>query len=82
MDLMRALFCALIWIVFFPVWLIAVILYEAQAILLSRKLGVSRTDVLDFKRAAREGYPGQAHENVRFIVARASERGPLSTVTA
>jgi hypothetical protein len=31
------------WIVFFPVWLVVVILYEAQAVLLSRRLGVSRT---------------------------------------
>ena len=40
---MTALLSALIWIVFFPVWLVVVILYEAQAILLSRRLGVSRT---------------------------------------
>ena len=40
---MRALFSVLIWIVFFPVWLVVLILYEAQAMLLSRRLGVSRT---------------------------------------
>jgi len=38
-----ALLSALIWIVFFPVWLVVVSLYEAQAILWSRRLGVSRT---------------------------------------
>ena len=40
---MAALLSALIWIVFFPVWLVVVILYEAHAILSSRKLGVSAT---------------------------------------
>src|SRR5678816_4408355 len=40
---MAALLSALIWVVFFPVWLMVVILYEAQAILWSRRLGVSRT---------------------------------------
>ncbi len=40
---MAALLSALIRIVFFPVWLVVVILYEAQAILWSRRLGVSRT---------------------------------------
>jgi methyltransferase (TIGR00027 family) len=34
---------ALIWIVLFPLWLVVAILYEAHAILSSRKLGVSRT---------------------------------------
>ena len=38
-----ALSSALIWIVYSPVWLVVVILYEAQAMLLSRRLGVSRT---------------------------------------
>jgi methyltransferase (TIGR00027 family) len=41
--LMAALLSALIWVVFFPVWLVVVILYEAHAILSSRKLGVSAT---------------------------------------
>jgi hypothetical protein len=40
---MAALSSALIWILFFPVWLVVVILYEAQGILWSRRLGVSRT---------------------------------------
>jgi len=42
-SLMAALLSALIWIVFLPVWLVAIILYEAHAILSSRKLGVSAT---------------------------------------
>jgi len=42
-SLMAALLSGLIWIVFLPVWLVAIILYEAHAILLSRKLGVSAT---------------------------------------
>ena len=40
---MAALLSALIWIVFFPVWLVAVIVYEAHAVLSSRKLGISGT---------------------------------------
>jgi methyltransferase (TIGR00027 family) len=40
---MAALLSALIWIVFFPVWLVVVIFYEAHAVLLSRKLGISAT---------------------------------------
>ncbi len=40
---MAALLSALIWIVFFPAWLVVVILYEVHAILLSRRLGVSGT---------------------------------------
>jgi hypothetical protein len=40
---MAALLSALIWIAFFPVWLVVVILYEAHLILSSRKLGVSAT---------------------------------------
>ena len=44
-----ALLSALIWIVFFPVWLVVVILYEAQAILWSRRLGVSRTALSPMK---------------------------------
>ena len=40
-SLMAALLSGLIWIVCSPVWLVAIILYEAHAILLSRKLGVS-----------------------------------------
>src|SRR5688572_32117252 len=38
-----ALLSALIWIAFFPVWLVVMILYEAHAILSSRRLGVSAT---------------------------------------
>jgi methyltransferase (TIGR00027 family) len=38
-----ALLSALIRIVFFPVWLVVVVLYEAHVILSSRKLGVSAT---------------------------------------
>jgi methyltransferase (TIGR00027 family) len=40
---MAALLSALIWIVFLPVWLVVMILYEAHVILSSRKLGVSAT---------------------------------------
>lgn len=40
---MSALLSALIWIVWLPVWLVAVVLYKAHAILLSRKLRVSAT---------------------------------------
>jgi len=40
---MAASLSALIWIVFFPVWLVVVILYEGHAVFSSRKLGVSRT---------------------------------------
>src|SRR5688572_6606605 len=42
-SLMAALLFALIWIAFSPVWLVAMIVYEAHAILSSRKLGVSAT---------------------------------------
>ena len=42
-SLMAALFSALIWIAFLPVWLVAIVLYEAHLILSSRKLGVSAT---------------------------------------
>lgn len=42
-SLMAVLLSALIWIAFFPVWLVVVILYEAHVILSSRKLGVSAT---------------------------------------
>ena len=42
-SLMAALLSGLIWIVCLPVWLVAIILYEAHAILSSRKLGVSAT---------------------------------------
>jgi methyltransferase (TIGR00027 family) len=40
---MAALFSALIRILFFPVWLVVAILYEAHVILSSRRLGVSAT---------------------------------------
>ena len=40
---MGASLSALIWIVCFPFWLIVVIFYEAHAVLLSRKLGISAT---------------------------------------
>jgi methyltransferase (TIGR00027 family) len=40
---MAAFLFALIWIAFSPLWLVVVILYEAHAILSSRKLGVSAT---------------------------------------
>jgi methyltransferase (TIGR00027 family) len=40
---MAALLSTLIWIASSPVWLAVVILYEAHAILLSRKMGVSAT---------------------------------------
>lgn len=42
-SLMAALLSALIWIVFFPVWLVVQILYATHLILSSRKLGVSAT---------------------------------------
>jgi len=42
-SLTAVLLCALIWIAFSPVWLVAIILYEAHAIFSSRKLGVSAT---------------------------------------
>ena len=42
-SLNGALLSVLIWIAFVPVWLVVVILYEAHAVLRSRKLGVSRT---------------------------------------
>jgi methyltransferase (TIGR00027 family) len=42
-SLVAALLSALIWIVFLPVWLVVIILYEAHAIFTSRKLQVSRT---------------------------------------
>ena len=42
-SLMAALLSGLIRIVFLPVWLVVVILYEAHVILSSRKLGVSAT---------------------------------------
>jgi methyltransferase (TIGR00027 family) len=42
-SFVAALLSALIWIVLFPVWLVAAIVYEAHAFLLSRKLGVSAT---------------------------------------
>jgi methyltransferase (TIGR00027 family) len=41
--LMAALLFGLIWIVFFPAWLVIVIAYEAHAVLSSRKLGISGT---------------------------------------
>jgi methyltransferase (TIGR00027 family) len=40
---MAALLSALIWIVFFPAWLVVTVLYQAHVILSSRKLGVSAT---------------------------------------
>ncbi len=40
---MAALLSAVIWIVFLPVWLVVIVLYEAHVILSSRKLGVSAT---------------------------------------
>jgi len=40
---MAAFLSALIWIVFLPVWLVVIILYEAHVILSSRKLGISAT---------------------------------------
>ena len=40
---MAALLSALIWIVFLPVWLVVMVLYQAHVILSSRKLGVSAT---------------------------------------
>jgi len=40
---MAALLSALIWIVFFPVWLVVIIFYEAHAVLSSRRLGISAT---------------------------------------
>lgn len=40
---MAALLSAIIRIVFFPVWLVILVLYEARVILSSRKLGVSAT---------------------------------------
>lgn len=42
-SLIAALLSALIWILFLPVWLVGVILYQAHAILSSRRLGVSAT---------------------------------------
>src|SRR5450755_993570 len=42
-SLMAALLSGLIWLVFLPVWLVVIILYDAHAIFSSRKLGVSRT---------------------------------------
>ena len=42
-SFMAALLSALIQILFLPVWLVVVILYEAHAILSSRKLAISRT---------------------------------------
>ena len=42
-SLLAALLSGLIWVVFLPVWLVVGVLYEAHAILSSRKLGVSRT---------------------------------------
>lgn len=42
-SLIAALLCGLIRIVFLPVWLVVVILYEAHVILSCRKLGVSAT---------------------------------------
>src|SRR5882672_8311194 len=42
-SLTAVLLSGLIWIVFLPVWLVVGVLYEAHAILSSRKLGVSRT---------------------------------------
>jgi methyltransferase (TIGR00027 family) len=41
-----ALLFALIWIVFFPAWLVVTVLYQAHAILSSRRLGVSATALL------------------------------------
>src|SRR3954462_6197844 len=40
---MAALVSALVWIVFFPAWLVVVALYECHLIVSSRKLGVSAT---------------------------------------
>src|SRR5690242_20140940 len=40
---MAILLSGLIWAVFLPAWLVAVVLYEAHAILSSRNLRVSRT---------------------------------------
>jgi methyltransferase (TIGR00027 family) len=42
-SLIAALLSALIWIVFLPVWLVVIVLYEAHVILSSRRLGVSAT---------------------------------------
>ena len=42
-SLMAALWSGVIWLVLLPVWLVVAFLYEAHAILSSRKLGVSRT---------------------------------------
>src|SRR5215204_4962146 len=42
-SLMAALLSGLIWIVFFPIWLVVITLYEAHVVLTSRKLGVSAT---------------------------------------
>jgi methyltransferase (TIGR00027 family) len=40
---MAALLSSLIWIAFFPVWLVVLLLYEAHVTLSSRKLGISAT---------------------------------------
>ncbi|MCI0361874.1 MAG: SAM-dependent methyltransferase [Planctomycetaceae bacterium] len=42
-ELLAALLSALLWIVFFPVWLVVQMLYMAHLIFASRKLGVSAT---------------------------------------